>query len=51
LTILQIKDKESIGISSGGVAEIFHTNSEDEVILMKERKVGVSAMASGKNAS
>lgn len=28
----------SIGISSGGVAEIFEANNPDEVILMKERK-------------
>jgi len=28
----------SIGISSGGVAEIFETGKDDEVILMKERK-------------
>ena len=28
----------SIGISSGGVAEIFEVNNKDEVVLMKERK-------------
>jgi len=28
----------SLGISSGGVAEIFEVNNNDEVILMKERK-------------
>lgn len=28
----------SIGISSGGVAEIFEMNAPDEVILMRERK-------------
>jgi hypothetical protein len=28
----------SIGISSGGVKEIFETNGDDEVVLMQERK-------------
>jgi len=28
----------SLGISSGGVAEIFEVNNKDEVVLMKERK-------------
>jgi len=35
---------ESIGISTGGVAEIFFTNSEDECILLKER-IGLIKLA------
>lgn len=35
---------ESIGISTGGVAEIFFTNEEDECILLKER-IGLVKLA------
>ena len=35
---------ESIGISTGGVAEIFFTNEEDECILLKER-IGLIKLA------
>lgn len=35
---------ESIGISTGGVAEIFFTNDEDECILLKER-IGLVKLA------
>lgn len=34
----------SIGISTGGVAEVFETNADDEVILLKER-VGLIKLA------
>lgn len=38
LSSRQLRKGWSIGISSGGVAEIFETNQADEVVLMKERK-------------
>lgn len=38
-TAQKILEKPSVlGISTGGVAEIFETNNDDEVILLKERK-------------
>lgn len=38
-TARKILEKPSVlGISTGGVAEIFETNNEDEVILLRERK-------------
>lgn len=32
-----LEEPACVGISTGGVAEIFETNNEDEVILLKER--------------
>mmetsp|Transcript_2394 Transcript_2394/g.5190 ORF Transcript_2394/g.5190 Transcript_2394/m.5190 type:complete len:382 (-) Transcript_2394:69-1214(-) len=39
-----LEGAESIGISTGGVAEIFFTNEEDECILLKER-IGLVKLA------
>lgn len=39
-----LEDGESIGISTGGVAEIFFTNEDDECILLKER-IGLIKLA------
>lgn len=39
-----LEDNESLGISTGGVAEVFETNGDDECILLKER-VGLIKLA------
>jgi 2-acylglycerol O-acyltransferase 2 len=39
-----LERKESLGISTGGVAEVFETNANDECILLKER-VGLIKLA------
>lgn len=39
-----LEDGESLGISTGGVAEVFETNSHDECIVLKER-VGLIKLA------
>jgi 1-acyl-sn-glycerol-3-phosphate acyltransferase len=39
-----LERNESIGISTGGVAEVFETNADDECILLKER-VGLIKLA------
>jgi 1-acyl-sn-glycerol-3-phosphate acyltransferase len=39
-----LENGESIGISTGGVAEIFFTNDDDECILLKER-IGLIKLA------
>jgi len=39
-----LENGESIGISTGGVAEVFETNADDECILLKER-IGVIKLA------
>jgi diacylglycerol O-acyltransferase 2, plant len=45
LTAQRVLEKPScLGISTGGVAEIFETNNDDEVILLKER-VGLIKLA------
>lgn len=33
-----LQDNHSLGISTGGVAEVFETNADDECVLLKERK-------------
>lgn len=39
-----VENGESLGISTGGVAEVFETNSEDECIVLKQR-VGLIKLA------
>ena len=39
-----LENKESIGISTGGVAEVFETNADHECVLLKER-VGLIKLA------
>jgi 2-acylglycerol O-acyltransferase 2 len=39
-----LEQNESLGISTGGVAEVFETNEDDECILLKER-VGLIKLA------
>lgn len=39
-----VEDGESLGISTGGVAEVFETNAEDECIVLKQR-VGLIKLA------
>jgi 1-acyl-sn-glycerol-3-phosphate acyltransferase len=39
-----LEEKQSLGISTGGVAEVFETNEDDEVVLLKER-VGLIKLA------
>jgi 1-acyl-sn-glycerol-3-phosphate acyltransferase len=39
-----LENKESLGISTGGVAEVFETNADDECIVLKER-IGLIKLA------
>lgn len=39
-----LEQNKSLGISTGGVAEVFETNEDDEVVLLKER-VGLVKLA------
>jgi 1-acyl-sn-glycerol-3-phosphate acyltransferase len=39
-----LERKESLGISTGGVAEVFETNADDECIVLKER-IGLIKLA------
>lgn len=39
-----LEDGESLGISTGGVAEVFETNADDECIVLKQR-VGLIKLA------
>lgn len=39
-----LEENESLGISTGGVAEVFETNEDDECVLLKER-VGLIKLA------
>jgi hypothetical protein len=38
VALKHLQEGHTIGISTGGVAEVFHTNKEDECVLLKERK-------------